>query len=315
MKIVIKIIIGIFAVIGLLCILLFGCSSLLKNASNSLNAPENYQETVETGGGLEQKYMKNGAYGVSVYEEAALQGFSKYIIYYPEQLTQEHDTYPVIVLCNGTGVPLSKYTSVAKHFASWGFIVIGTEEEFDWNGFAAEMCVRHLYLLNECNTINDVENIFYQKIDMENMGIAGHSQGGVGVINAITTQQSKDIFKAAVAISPTNKELAHGLQWDYDATKINTPIMLLSGAGGGDDWVVTGEQLEDIFADIDSNKIMLRRKDTPHGEMLYSANSYITAWFMWQLRHDEDAAKAFTGETPELTHNPLYQDQKMDLSN
>ena len=165
------------------------------------------------------------------------------------------------------------------------------------------------------NTINDVENIFYQKIDMENVGVAGHSQGGVGVINAITAQQSKDIFKAAVAISPTNKELSCGLQWDYDATKINIPIMLLSGAGGGDDWVVTGEQLEDIFADIDSNKIMLRRKDTPHGEMLYSANGYITAWFMWQLRHDEDAAKAFTGETPELTHNPLYQDQKMDLSN
>ena len=40
---------------------------------------------------------------------------------------------------------------------------------------------------------------------------------------------------------------------------------------------------------------------------------YVTAWFMWQLQGDTDAAKAFTGESPELLTNPLYQDQKIDL--
>ena len=28
-----------------------------------------------------------------------------------------------------------KYLSIPEHFASWGFIVIGTEEEYDWSGF------------------------------------------------------------------------------------------------------------------------------------------------------------------------------------
>ena len=314
MKKVIKVMIGLLAVVGLFFLLFKGCTAVLQKISRQPNAPTNYQDTVQVGGELEKEYMKKGDSEVTHYEQAVLQGFSKYTICYPSQLAEENGTYPVIVLCNGTGVPMSKYLPVAEHFASWGFIVIGTEEEYDWNGFAAEMCVRYLQLLNDSSTINDAENIFYQKIDINNIGIAGHSQGGVGVINAITTQKNKDIFKAAVAISPTNKELAAALQWDYDASKLDTPIMLISGEGGGDDWVVTGAQLSDIYNDIPDNKIMLRRKSTAHGETLYAANGYVTAWFMWQLQGDMHAASAFTGDEPEIMRNSLYQDQLIDLN-
>lgn len=298
----------------IILILAIGIFVLVKCLGSLPSAPKDYQKTVQTGGKIEAKYMANGSHGVSTYEQTTLQGFGKYIICYPDNLTNEENSYPVIVLSNGTGVPMSKYMAVAEHFASWGFLVIGTEEEYDWNGFSAEMCIRYLQLLNENATIGDddnkKDNIFFGKIDFENVGIVGHSQGGVGVMNAITTQQHSDVFKAAVSLSPTNKELAHNLLWDYDATKIDIPIMLIAGAGGGDDWVVTGEQLEEIFDDISSDKVMLRRKDTPHGEMLYSANGYVTAWFMWQLQGDKYAAKAFIGDTPEMMQNMLYQDQK-----
>lgn len=179
------------------------------------------------------------------------------------------------------------------------------------------MCIRYLQLLNENTTIStdgNKKNSFFQKIDFENIGIVGHSQGGVGVINAITTQKHSELFKAAVSLSPTNKELAHNLLWDYDATQINIPIMLIAGAGGGDDWVVTKEQLEAIFDDISSDKIMLRRKNTQHNEMLYAANGYVTAWFMWQLQNDEVASKAFIGTSPSVLQNELYQDQKIEIN-
>lgn len=209
----------------------------------------------------------------------------------------------------------SKYSALLEHMASWGFIVIGTEEIHDWNGFSAEMCIRHLLRLNENDTINDKDNIFYGKIDFDNVGITGHSQGGVGVFNAITTQEHKDVYKAAVALSPTNKELAGNLEWDYDVTKINTPILLLSGAGGGDDWVVTGEQLKSIYNDIPNRKFMMRRSDTEHGSMLYAADGYVTAWFMWHLQGDTEAAKVFDGSNAEIKENPLYQDIESLLNN
>lgn len=303
-----------FKVIGIvILVVVVLITAFLIIVSRIPAVPNDYQKNAKTGGDIEAQYMKSGDFDVSVYEEPVLHGFGKYITYYPTELTNSDKKYPVIVISNGSGTPISKYPAVQKHLASWGFIVIGTEEEYDWSGFAAEMCLRHLERWNDNERIGDTESIFYQKVDLENVGIVGHSQGGVGVINAVTVQSHKDSYKAAVSLSPTNRELAYNLEWEYDAALINTPIMLMSGAGGGDDWVVTGEQLEEIYNDISGGKIMVRRKDTPHGYMHYSAEGYVVAWFMWLLRGDENAAKAFTGDSPEIMSNSMYQDQKADF--
>lgn len=34
----------------------------------------------------------------------------------------------MVICCNGTSVKASKYTAVMKDLASWGFVVMGTEE-------------------------------------------------------------------------------------------------------------------------------------------------------------------------------------------
>ena len=129
----------------------------------------------------------------------------------------------------------------------------------------------------------------------------------------ITDTEHKNIYKAAIALSPTNKELAEALEWPYDAALINIPIMLISGEGGGDDWVVTGEGLTAIYDDISADKVMLRRKNTDHGKTQYSEDGYVMAWFMWQLQGDENAAKAFAGDGAEILTNPLYQDQRIAI--
>lgn len=301
--------------IGMIVLLLMvGLFILLKFLESRPAVPANYTQDAETGGPIEAKYMAAGGHEVSAYEEPVLQGFSKYTVYYPAELETTAKKYPVIVVCNGSGTPISKYLSVPEHFASWGFIVIGTEENYDWSGFSAEMCIRHLQKLNDSESMGENENVFYQKVDLGNVGVVGHSQGGVGVLNAITEQKHADLYKTAVCLSPTNKELAHDLEWDYDATLVDTPIMLISGAGGGDDWVITGEQLRSIYSDIDRDKVMLRRKDTPHNETLYAANGYVTAWFMWHLQGDGEAAKAFAGDNAEIYRNGFYQDQHTNLA-
>lgn len=197
----------------------------LKIVGSRPAAPTDYQQTVQTGGEIEARYMANGSYEVSMREDAVLQEFGKYIVYYPSVLETSDEKYPVIVLCNGSDTPISKYPAVAKHYASWGFIVIGTEENYSWNAFGAEMCLRYLERWNDNENIEDTISPFYQKVDFERIGIVGHSQGGVGVINAVTNTEHKYIYKAGVSLSPTNKELAHNLLWDYDATLVDIPIM------------------------------------------------------------------------------------------
>lgn len=301
-------------IIGLILLAVIAIAIVGLQIISRLPAPSaDYQEKLETGGAIEAEYLNNGAYETAFYVEAAMQIFEKYEIFYPAELASQNKKYPVIVVCNGTGWTASKSKHIYEHYASWGFIVIGNEEAYSWNAFGAEMAIRHLQRLNDNQTINDKENIFYQKIDFDNIGIIGHSQGGVGVFNAITNTEHKDIYKAAIALSPTNKELAQGLEWPYDAAKIEIPIMLVSGEGGGDDWVVNLEGLTDIYDDINSQKVMLRRKNTPHGETQYSEDGYVTAWFMWQLQGDQEAAKAFVGDSAEILTNPLYQDQQVKM--
>ena len=58
---------------------------------------------------------------------------------------------------------------------------------------------------------------------------------------------------------------------------------------------------------------MVVRKNATQGDMLYITDSYVTAWFMWQLQGDTKAAKAFIGENPKNMNNGLYQDQQIDM--
>ena len=294
----------------ILLVLIVLLAALLFCMSKRSFVPSDYTETVETGGRIDAKYLASGAYEVSYLEEPVLHGFGKYVLYYPSELKSTEKAWPVIVMANGSGCRASKYPALFEHLSSWGFIVIGTEEEYDWSGFASEMCVRHLIRLNEQAIVNDQENPFRGKIDLDNIGIAGHSQGGVGVINAMTVQEHKNMYQAAVSLSPTNQELAHNLEWDYDASKIAVPTLIL---GGDNDWVASKEQFQRIYDAVPSQKCMALRRNTEHGAMLYSSDGYVTAWFMYWLQQDEYAAQAFTGETPEIMVNPLYQDQQVSL--
>ncbi len=62
-------------------------------------------------------------------------------------------------------------------------------------------------------------------------------------------------------------------------------------------------------------KVMARQVDRDHGDMLRSADGYMTAWFMWQLQGDETAEAAFMGENAEILHNANWQDVLIESSN
>ena len=60
-------------------------------------------------------------------------------------------------------------------------------------------------------------------------------------------------------------------------------------------------------------KVVARRSNTKGGQMMYSANSYVTAWLMYYLQNDKKAGRFFRGENPELLNNTLYQDQQISI--
>jgi len=289
-------------------LLLRGLGNIL---SKSQSVPENYTETVKTGGSIEAKYLQNGTHDVEYFEYLAMMSFEKFEIYYPTDIASV-EKLPVVIFVNGTGVVGSKYTALQKHMASWGFITVATEEQNAWNGFSAEMSVRVLELLNTYQE-EGKENPFYGKVDMDRIGVTGHSQGGIGVINAITDQRHADIYKAAVMLSSTQTDGAKALLWDNDPSLIHTPILMIGSTGQIDAAITPLEAMEHTYSIIPDgvDKVMARRNDCDHGEMLYFGDGYVTAWFMYYLQGDEEAGNAFFGENAELVSNEKYQDVKI----
>lgn len=302
-------------VLKMICIVLLVIIALLAfmfiKAALTPAVPKDYTQTVKTGGETEAKYLKNGTFNTAYTEAEADERLGKYEICYPDELTSSERKYSVIVVSNGTGVKASKYKASFEHFASWGFVVIGSEEENSWDGSSAEKSLNYLL---ECNA--DKDSVFYQKIDTEKIGSLGHSQGGVGAISTVTNAAHSDMYKTVVAQSPTNPGLADNLGWHYDITKVHIPILMVAGTEKFDaETVIPLEKMNEMYDVLEnvSIKVMARRKNTEHGYMLYSADGYVTAWFMWQLQGDEDAAKAFIGDKPELMNNELYQEQRIDI--
>lgn len=301
----------VFKVIGIVLLVIVGLIVLLFiKAALTPAVPNNYTETVKTGGEIEVMYLRNGAHKVSYFEQKVDEDFEKYEVWYPEDMESSDTAYPLIVVLNGTGVKASKYKAQFEHFASWGFVVIGTEEPESWDGVAAESSLAFMLEQNE-----DSSSIFYHKIDTDNIGAVGHSQGGAGVFNAITEHEHSGMYKTAVPVSPTNEEQSTALGWHYDLSKVSVPVFLLAGTKGDFEmkYVIPEESMIEMYNKISVPKVMARKFDCEHGDMLYSADGYITAWFMWLLQGDKAAAKAFTGDSPEIADNSLYQEQRIDL--
>ena len=101
MKKFLKIISVVLVVVVLLLIIFF---TYLKNKPA---VPKNYQSTTELGGNIEKKYMANGKYEVARKEERTLLSFNKFLVFYPKELETANKKYPVIVIANGSGTPLS----------------------------------------------------------------------------------------------------------------------------------------------------------------------------------------------------------------
>lgn len=273
-------------------------------------APNDYVKKVKAGGEIEAKYLKTGASKVSYKEYAAPDPLKKFEIYYPAELPDSGGKYPIVLFLNGTGVYGSKYKALFRHLASWGFVVVGNEDPSTGKGECADLTLQYLLELNE-----SPDSVFHGKLDAGNIGISGHSQGGAGVFSAITTGERRALYKTAVALSPTHEEAARALGWNYELDKVSVPLLMLAGTEGDFETqiVLPIEAMTAMYGKIPGAKAMARRIGAEHGAMLYSADGYVTAWLMWRLKGDAEAAEAFTGDGAELLRNALYQDQQTNL--
>ena len=138
------ILIGIVALIGLVIVGV----TLLVAISNYKGS--NYWKFAKPQGMIETEYTSMGEHEVSLAEyDAPDTVWEKYEIWYPSNLEQSDQAYPVVVIANGTGMKASKQSAIYEHLASWGFIVAGNEDEHSRTGASSEATLDFILSLNE----------------------------------------------------------------------------------------------------------------------------------------------------------------------
>ena len=281
---------------------------------------DDYYKDFKSDSELEMKYSKLGDYEVS-YEEhkSDNKSIKKVRVWYPKNLENNNEKYPMIVVVNASGVPAFRYEPFFKRLASWGFIVVGNEDGQTGTGETTSITLD--YMLNISS-----DSKLYNKIDKENIGIIGYSQGGAGALKALTEFENGKNYKAIFTGSAAYPFLANNMGWNYDTSKITIPYFMTAGTGKSDDagndsnnefgGVAPLSSLIENYNKISDNvfKIRARSVGTEHEDMLVKTDSYMTAWMLYQLRDDEEASKVFVGENAEILNNSNWQDvEKNDL--
>lgn len=315
MKKLMKIVLIVLGVVLILFIAVFlYIKSMLPNGGGNNDITEGYYERFESDAPLEKRYANPGSFKTSYTEFASdNESIGKVRIWYPAELESGERSWPMIMVVNASGTPASSYEPFFSRLASWGFVVVGNEDGQTGNGKTASVTLD--FMLNVPH-----DSVLAGKIDYDNMGIIGYSQGGAGAICAVTNYENGLRYKAMFTGSAAYPMLAQNMGWEYDVSKVTIPYFMVAGTGKSDDSGADSETsyggvspLSALVSNYNSisdevQKVRARAVGAEHEQMLMRSDGYMTAWMLYQLAGDKEAATVFAGDNAEILHNNNWQD-------
>ncbi len=315
MKKVMKIVLILLAVLLALGVAaFFYIKSMLPSGDGNNDIVEGYYKNFKSDAPLEMKYSQLGSYETAYTEFASdHESIGKIRVWYPKDLETDDKSWPMITVVNASGTPAASFEPFFPRLASWGFIVVGNEDGQTGNGETASLTLDFMLTV-------PADSVLSGKIDYENMGIIGYSQGGAGAICALTNYENGKYYKTIFTGSAAYPTLAKNMGWEYDTSEVTVPYFMTAGTGKSDDSGTDPEKgfggVSPLSALIDNYnkvtdsvmKVRGRAVGAEHEQMLMRSDGYMTAWMLYQLTGDEEAGTVFVGEDAEILHNTNWQD-------
>lgn len=197
-------------------------------------------------------------------------------LFRPRSLTGNH---AVILWGNGTGSSPTTYARLLSHFASWGFIVVAANTANAGTGSAMLGCLDWLE-----------RSSLAAFADLSNVGTSGHSQGGGGAIMAGVDSR--------ITTTAPIEGYTLGLGHDSSShTRQNGPMLLLSGSA--DTLVNPSLNHGPLFRRTNVPVFWAILRGASHFEPVGDGGDFrgiTTAWFLYQLTGNTDAAEYFVGD-------------------
>jgi len=270
---------------------------------------------------IELKYYGAGTWAVSKGHACCDSLNHTFDLYYPTNLGANGFHHPILTWGNGSNAVPSQYDYLLTHMASWGFVVIATEDKTTGNGQTILDGANYLVGQNNGPPSN---NIFYQKLDVHRIGAFGHSQGSQGAINALI--KSAGLIKTVIPIElPATIWCSLGPSCADTSQLTSGSVFFIDGSTDipisppTQDPNIQGQQSIQAFYNAVPNATLKVRgtlmgpnhndvqgqPDCLHASFpcvngVYGYLGYPTAWFMFQLQGDAYAHGAFVNGTGEM---------------
>jgi len=155
-----------------------------------------------------------------------------------QKIAVEQPSYPVLVFSHGYGYSAEYYSAMSAELASKGFIVVSINHTYGANpsdmgnndlvwakplskestgAYLPIWSDDQLFVIDQLELINGNPNsLFYQKLDLANLGIFGHSYGGAASYYSASRDQR---IKAVIDID--------GTIFDYEDRYISQPFAFI----------------------------------------------------------------------------------------
>jgi hypothetical protein len=215
--------------------------------------------------------------------------------------------HPVVVWANGTGVETPAYDYFLRHLASWGFLVVASDDTSTGDGTSATDVAN--YLIGKAKS---PKSPWRTTVDTRRIGVAGHSQGG-GATVALFAHQTAP-FSAYLAIHPAPSWFCLALcgyqPSDLAGARRGSILYLQSAGDGGagdtenyyNQTAGSATKALGVVANAKHDDVM----GNPHctdGNCVtgsYGYLGYSTAWFLWQLGGESALRQVFRDSVGEF---------------
>ena len=200
------------------------------------------------------------------------------IIFYPADLPTGNDTYPVIAWANGTMCAPGLYYELLSQIAAGGYIVVTNTNMMSADGTAQIGSIDYIIAQN-----TNPDSIFYGKVDTENIGVAGHSQGGRSSVNAAVADSRID---CVLSIAGSN--------YKSEAKQLSTPTLFTTGSL--DSIVMPALWVKPAYQACTGTAVYASLKNGVHTSCVLNPDKYANyaiKWFDAFLKNDASAKKVF----------------------
>jgi hypothetical protein len=279
-------------------------------AQEQATSVQTASRTVEDGG--------TGPYTAIMVTESSL---STHTVFRPKDLSVfgRKNKLPIIAWGNG-GCANSPWEHVnfLSEISSYGFLVIaiGPMPDEGQRGGGRSMSSQLIDAINwAIAQNNDKSSQYYNKIDITKIAVSGMSCGG---LQALETAPDQRVTTAVICNSGILGDAGGGMPGMPNLTKdhlakLHSPTLYILG---GEKDIAYSNGMDD-FKRIDNVPVFVANMDVGHGGTYRQPHGgefakVATAWFKWQLKGDQEAAKMFTGDPCGLSLDPNW---KVDRKN